>query len=175
MIPRVLFFGVRSGTGAGHCLVTPTAHADERSLPPPLRRLDGVWCYPTPRTPEQSRNSWRDRGPQEQGRGFIHYVDGWTVISWWDRSEDRRGGCCAVFLIEARCGWADALAAARAAFPREVARMEAAYPIALAGADLPPDGVADAAEAFVATFRALHPDVQARALHLLRITKEPTT
>lgn len=169
MTHRVLFFGVLSGTGAGHYLYDPRGHCEERrALPPALQRLDGVWCFPVPRTPEECRFGTPRTVDQTEGRGHIHYVDGWTVVSWWDRSEDWRRGCCAVFLIEGRHMWADALVAAREAFPREVARMDAAYSIGLAGADLPPDGTADAAHAFVATFRALHPDVQAAVLRLLR-------
>jgi len=171
---RVLFFGVRAGERAGHYLIAPNGHERscdlEAMLPAPLRRLDGVWCWPTPRTVEQVRNGWRDRDPQEQGRGFIHYVDGWTVVSWWDRSGDPRGGCCAAFLVEGRHPWTEALPLARAAFPREFARMGSAYSIGLAGHDLVSDADADAAEALVAQFRALHPDVRARVLRLLRTT-----
>ena len=48
--------------------------------------------------------------------------------------------------------------------------MGSAYSIGLAGHDLVSDADADAAEALVAQFRALHPDVRARVLRLLRTT-----
>ena len=169
---EVLFFGVRAGSRAGHYLTAPNGYAGEsellRDLPAALRRIDSVWCWPVPRTPEEVGNPQYGRDETE-GRGFVHYVDGWTVIAWWDRSADARGGCNAAFLVRGRHVWTDALTLARAAFPSELARMEAHYTIGLAGADLPPDGTASAAAAFVETFRALHPDVQTAVRGILRL------
>lgn len=175
--PRVLFFGVSAGERGGHFLRAPGAlrHASEsvlrRLLPPSIEYFDGAWCWPVPRTLEQLRRP-NLSGSEAQGRGFVHYRDGWTIVSWWDRSADTRGGCCAVFLVEGRHRWAEAIAHARQVFPRELARMEAHYPVALAGADLPADGPVDAAEAFLADFRggfrALHPEVQECVRALLR-------
>lgn len=173
MTARVLFFGVRAGERAGHYLIAPDGESRrdiEATLPAPLRRLDGVWCFPKPRTSDECRYGTPHTSDQTQGRGFVHYVDGWTVISWWDRSGDPRGGCCAAFLIEGRHPWSEALSLARTAFPREFARMKSAYSIDLAGHDLASDADADAAEALVAQFRSLHPDVRARVLRLLRTT-----
>lgn len=146
--PRVLFFGVASGTGAGHYLYDPTYRTlrEETSLPPSLQRIDTVWTRERPRSEEEVRNrSSRERDPQTQGRAFIHYVDGWTIVAWWDRSEDKRGGCNANFLAEGRFGFATMLDIARKVFPREMRRMEAAYPITLAGPDLPVDEIEDTA------------------------------
>ena len=167
--PLVLFFGVRTGTGAGHYLCGPGGrYVDQRTLPEPLQRLDGVWTRATPRTTEEVRDRYRGKDPEAEGRAFIHFVAGWTVVSWWDRSEDRRGGCCAVFLTPQRCTFAEMLALARAEFPREMARMEAAYSIGLAGGDLPVEGHEEAAKVFVAQFRELHADVQATVRRMLR-------
>lgn len=161
----VLFFGVRTCACAGHYLHAPGVyvpmHELEQSLPEALRRLDGVWCYPTPRTLEQVRNRLYEYGKREdEGRAYIHDVAGWTIVSWWDRSEDPRGGCNAAFLAPGRKAFAQMLALAREHFPREMRRMESAYAVALAGGDLAPNGDGDAAEAFLAAFHALHPAVQ---------------
>lgn len=179
MSVRVLFFGVRAGTQAGHYLCDPTGtlsgRAMEAMLPEPLRRLDGVWCHPRPMTREEIRSHAHVRTDETQGRAYIHDVEGWTVVSWWDRSADPRGGCCAAFVAEGRRPFAHMLDLARANFPREMARMEAAYPIGRACADLAPDGDDAAADTFIATFDALHPQVRALVLQRLRTRRLETT
>lgn len=105
-----------------------------------------------------------------QGRGFVHYAHGWTILSWWDRSGDRRRASCAVFFVRGYHRWTEALRLAREAFPRELARMEAAYDIGLAGTDLPDPGddPAAAVEAVVGReverLRALPPEILAAVL-----------
>lgn len=175
---RVLFFGVRAGERAGHYLHASggyvAEHKLEALLPEPLRRLDGVWCHPRPMTREEIRSGAYARGDDTQGRAYIHHVEGWTVVSWWDRSADPRGGCCAAFAAEGRRPFAHMLAFARANFPREMARMEAAYPVALAGADLATDSDDAAADAFLVTFETLHPTVQSLVLQRLRTRRLET-
>ena len=150
---RVLFFGVLTGHGAGHHLHAPrgsdygwslTYVASAQFLPSPIRLggIDGVWCWSRPRTLAELRGPSYGRDETE-GRGYRHSVEGWTVVSWWDRSEDPRGGCCAAFLINALVSWAEALTLARATFPREIARMESRYQIGLAGADISSAEIAD--------------------------------
>ena len=171
--PRVLFFGVASGTGAGHYLRDPSYRLlrEAAVLPPALHRIDSVWTRERPRTVEEARNRgtyYGERAPETQGCAFIHYVSGWTIVAWWDRSEDKRGGCNANFLAEGRFGFATMIDLARKVFPREMRRMEAAYPITLAGPDLPVDDVEDAACAFVASLDALHPSVRDAVWAILR-------
>ena len=80
------------------------------------------------------------------------------------------GRCNAVFFVRGYHQWTEALRRAREAFPREIARMEAAYSIGLAGADLPDPGddPAAAVEAVVSReierLRALPPDILAAVL-----------
>jgi hypothetical protein len=161
----IFFFGVCAGTSAGHYFFSPggrghAAHASPETLratlPPTLLRVDGVWTAPTPRTPEQVR----DRTPAEseretQGEAYIHYVEGWTVLAWWDRSADRRWGCNANLLARGRHRFDAMLALGRQHFPREMARMEAAYRIALAGGDLPESSADDEAAARPLLLQAL--------------------
>ena len=174
MSDDVVFFGVRTGDGAGHYFHVPPG-ASWRSesdvpLPPSLVRYpspDGRWCFPVPRTLEQMRSPRPHGRDETQGRGFIHYAHGWTILSWWDRSEDRRGGCNAVFFVRGYHQWGEALRRAGEAFPRELTRMKAAYPLGLAGGDLPDPGddpraaVEAAATQEAERLRLLHPDVLA--------------
>lgn len=170
-----VFFGVACGNGAGHHFYVPSANGRafrtwdaeawlSRALvahPSP----DGRWCYEVPRTSDQLRKGACAQRDETQGRAFIHFAHGWTIISWWDRSEDRRAGSNAVFFLRGYRQWAEAFRRAREAFPQEIARMEAAYTIKLAGADLPEPG--DSPEASfeaavtreVDRLRSLHPAV----------------
>lgn len=169
MSADVVFFGVAAGTGAGHYFFLPgqRGFALDRDLPLPPSLVrhpspDGRWCFPAPRTPEQMRNGFPRGADDAQGRSFIHFVDGWTIIAWWDRSEDTRRGSNAVFFVRGRHPWAVAVAQAREAFPRELARMERAYPLGLAGTDLLDGPEADLhahAHREAERLRTLHPDV----------------
>jgi len=60
---------------------------------------------------------------------YLHHVAGWTVVAWWDRSEDDRHGSNAVFLAPGEHAFEAMLDLARKAFPREMERMEKAYAI----------------------------------------------
>lgn len=51
--------------------------------------------------------------------------DGWTLVAMWDRSADPRGGSHATFALGADLSDAEALDAARHAFPEVFARIEA--------------------------------------------------
>lgn len=136
----VVFFGVAAGTDAGHFFYERRGATVSMTAQPPLpaevnlmELVDARWCFPVPISGDRP---FVDRG-QPQGCGFVHQVAGWTVISWWDRSGDKRMGSNAVFFVRGSHQWAEALRRAREEFPREMRRMEAAYPIRLAGADLP--------------------------------------
>ena len=48
--------------------------------------------------------------------------DPWTVLTFWDRSGDKRPGCCASFLLKGALDFATALETAREAFPQVFAR-----------------------------------------------------
>lgn len=127
----LLFFGVVTGHGAGHHLwaSSPMRWVPPTALPLALQRLDAVWTAPSPRSPDQVRDRWRERGPETEGMAYLHHVEGWTVVAWWDRSEDHRGGSNAAFLARGTHTLDAMLALARRAFPREMRRMEASYTI----------------------------------------------
>jgi hypothetical protein len=31
--------------------------------------------------------------PEVEGEAALHHIDGWTLLSWWDRTVDSRGAC----------------------------------------------------------------------------------
>lgn len=110
-------FGVWPGTRAGHFI------RDERGemtsdraigLPWPEGRLDGPLCpgYIGP----------YKRADETEGRAALHYHGGWTALAFWDRSEDRRGGCCCVFLAKGLLSGNAMVAACRERFPKHFQR-----------------------------------------------------
>lgn len=119
MSASALFFGVRAGDAAGHVL----CRADRlclrpETLPAALRPFDARWC------------STGASDPQPEGIVRLHHVVGWTVAAWWDRSADTRINSNAAVVMQGTHTWEAMLAAAREAFPREIARMEARYTLA---------------------------------------------
>src|SRR5690349_11829936 len=37
--------------------------------------------------------------PQIEGRASLVHFNGWTVLAFWDRSVDKRGGCNSAFIL----------------------------------------------------------------------------
>jgi hypothetical protein len=42
------------------------------------------------------------RRPEQEieGEALVHHKDGWTALAFWDRTVDKRGACCSVYLAE---------------------------------------------------------------------------
>lgn len=67
-------------------------------------------------------------GDETEGRALVHHKDGWTALSFWDRSIDRRGKCNSNFLAEGTFTFAEMVELARRHFPKVMARFQ--FPIA---------------------------------------------
>jgi hypothetical protein len=52
-----------------------------------------------------------------QGHAALHHRDGWTAISFWDRSGDSRGNSNSTFIFNAELTFDEALAEAHERFP----------------------------------------------------------
>lgn len=59
-----------------------------------------------------------------EGEAVVEQRDGWTALSFWDRSVDSRPGSCSTFVFDAPLAPEEALAAAREAFPPVFERLE---------------------------------------------------
>jgi hypothetical protein len=57
------------------------------------------------------------KGPEIQGRALVHHKDGWTALSFWDRSVDKRGKCNSNFLAEGTFTFAQMWEYAQKYFP----------------------------------------------------------
>lgn len=92
-----------------------------------LRRPDGShvyggWDLDGPYCPYEGK--WREGQPQGQAR--LTLEDERTVLSFWDRTVDSRGGSHSTFVLPPGLDFAGAVIAARAAFPAIWQRLDAA-------------------------------------------------
>lgn len=82
------------------------------------RRIDGVYCPGT--IPGQDYKRTR---PEVEGEAALHhYVEGWTVLAYWDRSVDKRGASNSAFVARGVHDFATMLAIARAQYPHVLTR-----------------------------------------------------
>lgn len=113
MMANVLYFGAWSSDQVGHYLYQPggdRSSRTERYLPFRATILDAGLL---PQSGEATEGLFRR-----------NVINGWTVLSFWDRSADNRPGSNSSFLIEGDVSAADGLDAARKAFPECFARFE---------------------------------------------------
>ena len=55
--------------------------------------------------------------PQDQGKATLVRLGGWTILTFWDRSVDTRGGCNSSFVIPAELDFEQAKEVAQERFP----------------------------------------------------------
>jgi len=94
--PIMFYFG--PWDDSGHYLFSEdgaSAHREEDQLPW-TGAIDGVLqpgCY-------LDRCRWQHRGPQNEGEALLHHKDGWTALSFWDRSVDKRMGSNSNYFVK---------------------------------------------------------------------------
>lgn len=117
---RVYYFG--SWGKHGHLLYTSSgmtlSRDAEYELPAALKdwKLDGTFA---------------PRGPEDVNLANFVHVAKWTVVAFWDRSDDSRPGSNSSFVIEGVKTFEEALAISREHFPEVMKRIEAVAPITL--------------------------------------------
>ncbi len=116
--PVVLFFGVFPPRPNGHFLYKPDGDWANKKLF--LHTEREGYLYPSLST------RGHGRGTQEEGKlwHWYHPSKPITVLLSWDRSADKRGNCCASFVVLAEVSVGEALRLARAAFPDVFHRIE---------------------------------------------------
>lgn len=80
---RVYYFGCNER--AGHFLWDPSLFLTQNDDKIPWRNIDGGLC---------------PKNKEVEGEALLHVKDGWTAISFWDRSVDKRGACNSSFIAE---------------------------------------------------------------------------
>ena len=127
--PVVHFFGVWPGERAGHYLYDKHGtHINTGGSDYSAGRILYPWDYyqgPMRRRPQVQGTFWH----------WHHAMQPLTMLLSWDRSADARGGCAASFVVHAHVTPEQALAFARADFPRVFERIEThlGKPVTLAG------------------------------------------
>ena len=104
--PQMYYFGCWQG--AGHDLHTVTGsrismYAVPADFPCAVTTLDGGFLPP--------------RLPQVEGQGILVHLNGWTILSFWDRSVDTRPGSCSTFVLRGLHTCAETWALAQEGFP----------------------------------------------------------
>ena len=114
-VNKPLYFGCWAETG--HYL----RNADGTHAAGDYRLLDGPYC-----PHEQGRYASSLDKRQPQGLARLTLEDDRTVLSFWDRTVDRRGGSHSTFLLPPGSYFEEAVAAARASFPSIWTRLDRA-------------------------------------------------
>ncbi len=95
--PRMFYFG--PWDQAGHFFWSEhggrVTREVENSLPWKDWEIDGKLqprCY-------DKRGHW-EHGREVEGEALLHHKNGWTCLSFWDRSVDTRGACNSTYFAE---------------------------------------------------------------------------
>lgn len=106
------FFGVKEY--AGHFLYLGNQKVNQQHLPKDfpvdVYVLDGKLLPP--------------KLPQEQGRAELVHVGGWTVLTFWDRSEDKRLNCNSSFLVRGQYDFQEVVKIAKDNYPKIWSRFD---------------------------------------------------
>ena len=104
MKPKMFYFG--PWDQAGHYLFSEKGrsvyHEEERgTLPWHEMGYGGKPTIDGNLQPRGPKPSWHREGPElPQGVAALHHLNGWTALSFWDRSVDTRGACNSTYFAE---------------------------------------------------------------------------
>ncbi len=120
--PRVFYFGCAHRAG-GHHLYGPRVAGDEAIVDDRARESATPWKLAEIDGRAQPncakyKHSWQvPEDEQHLGIARLHHRAGWTMLSFWDRSKDKRHGSNGNFIIEGTHAFAAACDHAKATFP----------------------------------------------------------
>lgn len=122
------FVGVKPGDRAGHFCYKPGYQKVWLSRDSVQLSKDGEpspWAgvYPLGDS-EATEAAWPDWETPVEGNGHSIRTKGWTLLSFWDRSGDKRPGSHASFAFDVDVGAEEVLGLAREHFPEIITRME---------------------------------------------------
>ncbi len=67
---------------------------------------------------------WDTSGPQIEGEALIHHKNGWTALSFWDRTIDQRYGCNSTFMAEGTFTFEEMVELAKTRFAERWSKMK---------------------------------------------------
>ncbi len=68
---------------------------------------------------------------QVEGQAVLAHKDGWTALSFWNRTDDRRPGSNSAFIVEGVATFDEVMTIARTFFPRTLDRLERRFAISV--------------------------------------------
>lgn len=107
---RMFYFGPIGGVGHYFWLSDRTSTHDFKGKGPWGTSVDGRLAPPD--------------NAEKEGEALIHHKDGWTAISFWDRTVDKRGGCSSTYLINDDLTFKEMAVLAEKTFPARWGAME---------------------------------------------------
>lgn len=117
--PRVYYFGCYGAPG--HMFWAPGMRR-----PPRGERPETIvpWGYGVDGGLAPRKSEGRHAAEHAQGVAALHHKDGWTALSFWDRTGDSRGNSSSTFLAEREdATYDDMVTLACEAFPQVIARL----------------------------------------------------
>lgn len=116
-MPKVYYYGCIGASGHYFFGPGPSHAYARREVERRLMELFGtLYLAPGPR--ERDRYNFVRDEHQTEGHAALVYAGGWTALSFWDRSVDRRHGCVSTFLAEGTYDAPAMLKTCGDAFPR---------------------------------------------------------
>lgn len=117
----ILFFGAWGRAGHYYWLPGRRLAESDRSLPASLQggKIDGRLA------PQRREPRYPSSRLEAEGEAAAHHIDGWTVVAWWDRSVDRRGGSNSALLMRGTHSMPAVLLEAADKFPELLPRFAA--------------------------------------------------
>ena len=130
---KVYYFGVANGDCGHFCYEKPwtqIGYSTRNTFSPwKYYDLDGKLApvlNPEKANPETNKYYYLDRKEAPQGQVKVHHKDGWTALSFWDRTQDPRGASNSSFLIDKIVDFKEGIELAQASWPQLFKRFEKA-------------------------------------------------
>lgn len=125
--PRMLYFGVWWTDSSGHCLVDENGHGvrkEQRGSFPWNEWGGDIDGKLQPHRKGCDLRSYCPCTSDKQGVAALHHKDGWTALSFWDRSLDGRGGCNSNYFAAGTFTFDEMVSMAKARFSERWAKMD---------------------------------------------------
>lgn len=133
--PRMFYFGPW-GRAGHHYFRENGMHVSyqtERELPWKPGDIDGKLqpgCY------ELHPGYWSVKGKDVEGEALLHKKNGWTAISFWDSSVDKRGRCNSTYIAEGDFTFAQMVQMSSERFSQRWGKMSFEVRLALLGSSI---------------------------------------
>lgn len=85
----------------------------------PWKQVDGALCPNC--APDEA---WKRTGPEVVGDAILHHKDGWTALSFWDRTVDTRPGSNSNYFAKGEFTFEEMVELAKRRFPDRWSRMK---------------------------------------------------